>query len=130
MPLMKIDLIKNQYQPEEIKQIMQLSFDVAKETLSLPDRDRFQIVTQHEDYEINFQDVGLGYKRTNKALFFTILSTPRPMPAKKAFTKKLVEKLAKEADVRDEDVIISFVTNHGEDWSFGKGKNHFLNGEL
>ncbi|MBS9338125.1 tautomerase family protein [Fructobacillus sp. M2-14] len=130
MPLLKMDLIKNQYQPEEIKNLMQLSFDVAKETLNLPDRDRFQIVTQHEDYEICFQDVGLGYERTNKALFFTVLSTPRPMPAKKAFTKKLVEVLEKEAGVRPEDVIISFATNHAEDWSFGMGKNHFLDGSL
>lgn len=130
MPLMRIDMVKGQYKPDEIKNLMQLSFDVAKETLSLPDRDRFQIVTQHEDYELNFQDVGLGYERTEKALFFTILSTPRPMPAKKAFTKQLVATLSEKAGVRPEDVIITFATNHAEDWSFGLGKNHFLNGEL
>ncbi|CAK1238697.1 tautomerase family protein [Fructobacillus tropaeoli] len=130
MPLMKIDLIKGQYESAEIKNIMQLSFDVAKETLSLPDRDRFQIVTQHEDYEINFQDVGLGYDRSDKVLFFTVLSTPRPVKAKKEFTKSLVAVLADKAGVRQEDVIISFISNHAEDWSFGEGKNHFLNGDL
>lgn len=130
MPLMKIDLIKGQYEPAAIKDIMQHSFDVAKETFLLPDRDRYQIVTQHEDYEINFQDVGLGYERSEKVLFFTILSTPRSVKNKKAFTKLLVETLADKDGVRQEDVIISFMENHAEDWSFGEGKNHFLNGDL
>ncbi|MDF7637172.1 tautomerase family protein [Leuconostocaceae bacterium ESL0958] len=130
MPLMKLDLIKEAYSKDEIKQLMQLSFDVAKQTLSLPDRDRFQIVTQHEDYEVNFQDVGLGFERTDRVIFVTVLSTPRPMPAKKAFAQQLVATLHEQMGVRTADVIISFAENHAEDWSFGAGKQQFLNGDL
>ena len=52
------------------------------------------------------------------------------MPAKKAFTKQLVAALSEKAGVRPEDVIITFATNHAEDWSFGMGRNHFINGDL
>lgn len=127
---MKIDLIKGQYQPDQIKKIMQVAFEAGLASLDLPERDRLQMVTQHEDYELNFLDVGLGYERTKKVLFFTIVTSPRTIKAKKAFTKKLVDELEKQLTVQPEDVLITFVNNHAEDWSFGLGKNQFLDGEL
>ena len=53
MPLMKIDLIKGRTK-EEIKQILDISYEVMLSTFDAPEGDRYQIVNQHEDYECKF----------------------------------------------------------------------------
>jgi hypothetical protein len=49
---------------------------------------------------------------------------------KQAFYGSLVEKLESECGITPSDVIVTFVTNTDEDWSFGLGRAQFLTGEL
>ena len=46
MPLMKIDLIKGR-EKEEIKQILNISYEVMLDTFKAPKGDRYQIINQH-----------------------------------------------------------------------------------
>jgi hypothetical protein len=46
------------------------------------------------------------------------------------FTPKLVEKLEAVCGIAPSDVLVTFVTNTDEDWSFGLGRAQFLTGEL
>ncbi|WP_429970469.1 tautomerase family protein [Fructilactobacillus sp. Tb1] len=130
MPLMRIDLVKGRRTPDEIKQVMQIAYDITRETFAVPADDRFQVVTQHEPYEMCLLDAGLGIKRTDDVILIQILSTPRTTGQKKAYAKAAAERFQAEMGLRPEDLMITFATNHAEDFSFGLGKHQFLDGEL
>jgi hypothetical protein len=49
---------------------------------------------------------------------------------KENFYRLLVERLATHCGIAPDDVIVNFVTNADEDWSFGAGRAQFLTGEL
>jgi hypothetical protein len=49
---------------------------------------------------------------------------------KEKFYRLLVERLATRCGLAPGDVIVNFVTNADEDWSFGAGRAQFLTGEL
>lgn len=129
MPLIKIDMIKGRNK-EEILEILEISYQVMLETFEAPEGDRYQIVNQHEDYEMQILDTGLGVKRTNDVIVFTLVTRPRTKTQKTEFYKKLVYQLNEKTGIRKEDIMVSLVENNDEDWSFFKGEAQFLNGEL
>jgi hypothetical protein len=49
---------------------------------------------------------------------------------KQAFYESLVGKLEAVCGIAPRDVLVTFVTNTDEDWSFGFGRAQFLTGEL
>ncbi|MBU0438628.1 tautomerase family protein [Staphylococcus succinus] len=129
MPLIKIDMIKGR-EKAEIKEILDISYRVMLETFGAPEGDRYQIVNQHEDYEMQILDTGLGVERTENVLVFTIVTRPRTQSEKTNFYQKLADTLHKHTDTRKEDIMISLVENTDEDWSFFNGKAQFLTGDL
>lgn len=129
MPLIKIDMIKGR-EKVEIKEILDISYRVMLETFGAPEGDRYQIVNQHEDYEMQILDTGLGVERTENVLVFTIVTRPRTQSEKTNFYQKLADTLHKHTDIRKEDIMISLVENTDEDWSFFNGKAQFLTGDL
>ncbi|PTJ16604.1 tautomerase family protein [Staphylococcus succinus] len=129
MPLIKIDMIKGR-EKAEIKEILDISYRVMLETFGAPEGDRYQIVNQHEDYEMQILDTGLGVERTENVLVFTIVTRPRTQSEKTKFYQKLADTLHKHTDIRKEDIMISLVENTDEDWSFFNGKAQFLTGDL
>lgn len=114
----------------EIKEILDISYRVMLETFGAPEGDRYQIVNQHEDYEMQILDTGLGVERTENVLVFTIVTRPRTQSEKTNFYQKLADTLHKHTDIRKEDIMISLVENTDEDWSFFNGKAQFLTGDL
>lgn len=129
MPLIKVDMIKGR-DKEEIKSILNITYNVMLETFHAPIGDRYQIVNQHEDYEMQILDTGLGVSRTDEVLVFTIVTRPRTKDQKTNFYKKLADSLNKKLNIRTEDIMISLVENSDEDWSFFNGEAQFLTGEL
>lgn len=114
----------------EIKEILNISYRVMLETFGAPEGDRYQIVNQHEDYEMQILDTGLGVERTENVLVFTIVTRPRTQSEKTNFYQKLADTLHEHTDIRKEDIMISLVENTDEDWSFFNGKAQFLTGDL
>ncbi|ANK38465.1 tautomerase [Staphylococcus equorum] len=129
MPLIKVDMIKGRTK-EEIKSILDITYNVMLETFQAPIGDRYQIVNQHEDYEMQILDTGLGVSRTDDVLVFTVVTRPRTKDQKIQFYKKLTESLNEKLNIRTEDIMISLVENSDEDWSFFNGEAQFLTGEL
>ncbi len=129
MPLIKIDMIKGR-EESEIKKILDISYRVMLETFGAPEGDRYQIVNQHEDYEMQILDTGLGVERTKNVLVFTIVTRPRTQNEKTNFYQNLADTLHEHTDIRKEDIMISLVENTDEDWSFFNGKAQFLTGDL
>jgi phenylpyruvate tautomerase PptA (4-oxalocrotonate tautomerase family) len=129
MPIIKIDMIKGRTK-EQIKAILDVSYEVMLDAFEAPEGDRYQIVTQHEDYEMAILDTGLGVERTDDVLVFTLVSRPRTKDQKTKFYRNLVSRLHEELNIRKEDVMISLVENTDENWSFFNGEAQFLNGDL
>lgn len=129
MPLIKVDLIKGR-KPEEIKEILDVAHEVVLEAFQVPEGDRYQVVTQHEPYEMIMEDTGLGFERSENVILFTVISTQRTDKMKKEFYRLLTERLERHCHIEPRDVMVSIVTNGAGEWSFGFGKAQFLTGEL
>lgn len=129
MPLMKIDMIKGRNE-DEIKEILDISYQVMLETFHTPEGDRYQIVNQHEPFEMQILDTGLGFERTNQVIVFSLTTRPRTSEEKQNFYSQLVKELEDQLGIKPEDVMINLTVNSDEDWSFGFGRAQFLTGEL
>ena len=129
MPLIKLDMIKGR-EKEEIKSILDITYNVMLDAFQAPKGDKYLIVNQHEDYEMEILDTGLGIERTVDVFLFTIVSTPRTKEQKTTFYKNLVNTLHEKVGIRKEDIMISLVENTDENWSFFNGEAQFLTGDL
>ncbi|KAL0262088.1 hypothetical protein SLS55_003524 [Diplodia seriata] len=130
MPLVKIDMIKGVRSPEEIKKLADIVQEIMLDKFAAPPRDRYQIITQHEPYEIICEDTNLGLTRSDKLVFIQIFQQGRDAAKKQAVYAALSERLEKECGVPGADLIVSVAANTREDWSFGLGRAQFLTGEL
>ncbi|KZF24299.1 Tautomerase/MIF [Xylona heveae TC161] len=130
MPLVKIDMIKGVRSPAEIRKLADVVQDVMLTTFNAPKRDRYQIITQHEDYELICEDTGLGLTRTNKLVIIQIFQQGRSAEVKHTAFAALAKQLGEECGLSGEDLIISCSANTKEDWSFGMGRAQFITGEL
>lgn len=127
MPLMKIDMFKGRSE-DEIKKILDISYRVMLDAFGAPEGDRYQVVSQHEAYEMQILDTGLGFERTDQVLVFSLTTRPRTREQKENFYANLVSELHEKIGIRPEDVMINLTVNSDEDWSFGMGKAQFLTG--
>lgn len=130
MPLIKLDIIKGSYPTDQIKQILEISYQVMLKAFDAPKGDRYQLVTQHEPFEMQILDTGLGVERTKKVLVFSLITRPRTAEQKVNFYKELVSNLHEKLGIRKEDIMINLMVNSDEDWSFFGGRAQFLTGEF
>ena len=129
MPLLSFDLVEGRSE-KQIKMILDVTHDVLVKSFNVPERDRYQIVREHPASRMVIEDTGLGFERTPKMLVLQVTSRPRSRAMKQAFYSSLVEKLDAACGIAPTDVLVTFVTNTDEDWSFGLGRAQFLTGEL
>ena len=129
MPLLSFDLVEGRSE-KQIRTILDVTHDVLVKSFNVPERDRYQIVREHPTSRMIIEDTGLGFERTPKMLVLQVTSRPRSRAMKQAFYRSLVERLADGCGISPNDVVVTFVTNTDEDWSFGLGRAQFLTGEL
>ena len=129
MPLMKFHLLKGR-SPEEIDRLLDVAHRAMVSSFKVPERDRYQILTEHEPSHLRALDTGLDLPRTDKFLLLEIVSRPRSRIEKLAFYEALCRLLQSECGMSPDDVMVSFTQNGDEDWSFGRGSAQFLTGEL
>jgi hypothetical protein len=129
MPLLRFDLVEG-HSESDIRKILDVTHDVLLEALQVPKRDRYQVVHEHKRSRMIVEDTGLGFVRSDRVLILQVTSRPRSRAMKEKFYRLLVERLAEGCGISPDDVIVNFVTNADEDWSFGAGRAQFLTGEL
>jgi 4-oxalocrotonate tautomerase len=129
MPFLRFDLIEGRSEAE-IQQLLDITHEVLVDTLHVPARDRYQVVHQHPRSRLVALDTGLGINRTDKLVMLQLTSRPREKSAKQEFYRVLAESLASACGIASSDLVINFVINADEDWSFGMGRAQFLTGEL
>jgi hypothetical protein len=129
LPLLRFDLIEGRSE-SELKKILDVTHEVLLETLQVPKHDRYQVVHEHKRSRMVIEDTGLGFARSDKIVVLQITSRPRNREMKEAFYRLLVERLSASCGISPSDVVVNFVTNDDEDWSFGAGRAQFLTGDL
>jgi hypothetical protein len=129
MPLLRFDLIQGRTD-DEIKMLLDAAHRAVLAAFEVPERDRYQIVSEHPPSRMIVEDTGLDIPRTEKVVVLQVISRKRKKKQKEAFYRLLCEELEKSCAVAPSDVMVSFVENDDEDWSFGHGKAQFLTGEL
>ena len=76
MPLIQVDLLK-QNDKARLKNILDTIHQCAVEAFEIPERDRYQIVNQHEPEEMILLDTGLGFERTKDQIVIRVTSKQR-----------------------------------------------------
>ena len=126
MPLVRIDVIEGRT-PSQIVAIGEGVARALVEHMNVPERDRFQVITEHNRDRFIYNASYLGIERTDGIVFIQVtLSKGRTTEQKQAFYAKVAELLAKHAQVRPEDVAISLIESTREDWSFGNGVAQYV----
>ncbi|WP_136585685.1 tautomerase family protein [Microbacterium hydrothermale] len=130
MPLVMIDTIRGRYDETELRTIMDAVQDAVVEAFGVPETDRYQILTQHEPFELVALDTGLGIERSERLVIVRLASKQRTQDAKVQLYRLLAENLNDRVGVEGNDLVVSITENGDADWSFGHGTAQFLSGEL
>jgi hypothetical protein len=129
MPLLRFDLVAGRTDGE-LKSLLDAAHGAIVEAFGVPDRDRYQIVHEHRASRMIIEDTGLGIPRTDKVVFLHVTSRKRKKKQKEDFYRLICKELEKECGISPSDLVVSFVENGDEDWSFGLGRAQFLTGDL
>lgn len=129
MPLIRVDTFKN-YSDEQLKTALDIIHQAAVNCFQIPDRDRYQIITQHAPNEMVLLDTNLGFTRSKNALVIQVFSRKRSKEAKLNFYRQVATELTQALKIKGSEILISLVENGDADWSFGWGEAQFVSGKL
>ncbi|GAN71760.1 tautomerase family protein [Acetobacter syzygii] len=129
MPLLHFHVIKGR-KPEELRLLLDTTHEAMLEAFKVPERDRYQIVSEHDPAHMIIEDTGLDIPRTDKVVLLQVTSRPRSKEQIAEFYKLLAKKLEARCGLAPSDLMVSIVQNADEHWSFGLGRAQFLTGEL
>ncbi len=121
MPLVRIDLARGK--PAEYRRaIGDVVYAAIIDVLGAPKGDRFIVITEHEDGQIDVSPEYLGIDHTSDVVLIEVaLNEGRTVPVKQGFYRTVADGLHDRIGLRREDVIICLVEVREENWSFGNG---------
>jgi 4-oxalocrotonate tautomerase len=98
-----------------------------RETFSVPDHDRFMVVTEHDAADFVHADSYLGVVYSDDLVLIQITANDtRTVEQKLAFFARVATSLAENPGLRKEDVFINLVEVKKENWSFGNGVAQYV----
>jgi 4-oxalocrotonate tautomerase len=125
MPIVRIDLLEGKT-PEYRKQLGEIVYRAMIEALAVPKDDRFEIIAEHSQDDLQFDRDYLGIHRSDDCIFLQItLNAGRTLETKQRFYKAVADGLHEGLKLRREDVFISLVEVQKENWSFGNGEAQY-----
>jgi 4-oxalocrotonate tautomerase len=121
MPLVRIDLIEGK-SAEFRKNLGEIIYRAMRETINVPENDKFQIITEHPPGGLNIADNYLGNTYSKDIVIIQItMNAGRTVEMKKAFFKRIADDIHAQLKLRRDDVVINLVECVKENWSFGGG---------
>lgn len=104
MPLVRISLMKGK-SDEFRRNIGKIVHQEMVHTINIPDKDYFQIITEHDNNSLIYDSSYLDIQRSDGIVFIQItLNEGRTVDLKKLLYKSIADRLHNELDVRREDV--------------------------
>jgi len=102
-------------------------YEAMRETLNIPDGDRFQIITEHGHGQLIADPSFMGMTRTGDFVLIQIfLSRGRTTEIKQALYRRIVEKLCVSPGLDSDNVMIVLTEVGLDDWSFGRGEAQYV----
>ena len=125
MPFTQISLRKGK--PLDYRRdLMEEVYLAMRESINIPENDRFATLTELEDNNYNNSGDYLGISRSDDIVYIQItLNGGRTTDKKKALYAKIAERLNTKIGIRVEDVVISLLEVSPEDWSLGNGEAQY-----
>jgi len=121
MPFTQIQLKKGK-SPDFHRTLMEQVYLAMRETISIPEDDRFATITELEAGNFNNSGNYAGIERSDDVVFIQItLNKGRDVEKKKALYAEIAKRLSADPGIRTEDIVISLVEVAMEDWSLGNG---------
>ena len=118
MPLVPIHLLQGR-SAEFHSKIGEIVYKTMMDTINVPRNDNFQIITEHDESSLIYDDEYLKVHRTDGIVIIKItLNEGRTIERKKNFYRHVAERLHGELDIRMENGFISLVKVEKENWSF------------
>jgi 4-oxalocrotonate tautomerase len=126
MPLVRISLPSGK--PDSYRTaISNHVYEAMRETLLIPEGDRFQIITEHTGSQLIADPTFMGMQRSADFVLIQIfLSRGRTTEAKQALYRRIVERLAASPGIRPDDVMTVLTEVGLDDWSFGRGEAQYV----
>ena len=122
MPFTQISLRKGK-SSDYHRELMEEVYLAMRESISIPENDRFATITELENGNFNNSGDYLGISRSEDIVYIQItLNGGRTTDKKKALYAKIAERLNAKLGIRTEDVVISLLEVSPEDWSLGNGE--------
>jgi len=126
MPLVRIDLTQG-FTEAQIGAIGAGIHRAMIETIGVPERDQFQVISEHAPGRFVYNRAYLGIERSDQQVFVQIfLSKGRTTEQKQALYDTLVKYVSRDAKVRPQDIAITLSESTREDWSFGEGVAQYV----
>ena len=121
MPLVRIALRKGT-KPEFRRAVSDSIHRAMVESIKIPEQDRFQIITEHDEAGLVYDPSYLGISRSDGVILIQItMSAGRTLDVRKTLFAKIAANLREAPGVRPEDVFVNLVETAKENWSFGNG---------
>jgi phenylpyruvate tautomerase PptA (4-oxalocrotonate tautomerase family) len=126
MPLVRISLLKGNPASYRHK-VGDAIHQALVETINVPPKDRFQIITEHDPEDFVFDREYLGIARTRDLVIVqATISAGRSLALKRNLYRAIVRRLQAAVGLRPEDVWINLVEVAKDNWSFGDGVAQYV----
>lgn len=125
MPFTQISLLKGK-SLDYRRDLMEEVYLAMRESINIPENDRFATITELEDGNFNNSGDYLGINRSDDIVYIQItLNGGRTTDKKKALYAKIAQRLQANLGIRTEDIVISLLEVSPEDWSLGNGEAQY-----
>ena len=109
------------------KKISDCVYEAMRETIGIPEGDRFIIATSHGQEEIFVDPHYMGMNRTERFILVQIfLSKGRTVEQKQSLFRSVANRIHSAVGVSPDDVMTVLTENSYVDWSFGKGEAQYV----
>lgn len=126
MPLVRISVAQST-SPAQREAIADAVYLAMRQTIGIPEGDRFILVTPHGHAEMFIDPAFMSMARTERfTLVHIFLSQGRTVEQKQALYAQIAARLHEAAGIHGDDVMTVLTENTYVDWSFGKGVAQFV----
>jgi 4-oxalocrotonate tautomerase len=126
MPLVRIDLRRGKSAAYK-QAICEAVYRALRETFTVPEEDRFMVVTEHDADNLIHSRTYFGIARDDDFVIIqATVSDTRTVEQKKALYARIVALLADDPGLRPENVFINLLEVDIANWSFGNGVAQYV----